>query len=124
MIAAGIGLRPSCSTADILAALHAAEAQCGRAATHLAAPHFRADAHALHAAAAATALPLLLIPSADIENAQPRCLTRSARVQAATGHASIAEACALAAAGPHAVLLAPRIAQGAATCALAGLPTS
>lgn len=46
-------------------------------------------------------------------------LTESAASRAATGLGSVAEAAALAAAGPGARLLGPRVASGGVTCALA-----
>ena len=55
----------------------------------------------------------------DLEAASARAETRSARVLALTGVPSIAEAAALAAAGPAARLILPRIKLGPATCALA-----
>jgi cobalt-precorrin 5A hydrolase len=54
-----------------------------------------------------------------LEAANPRTLTRSTRSMAAMNVHSVAEAAALAAAGPNARLLAPRIAVGPVTCALA-----
>jgi cobalt-precorrin 5A hydrolase len=51
--------------------------------------------------------------------ASDRTETRSARVLALMGVPTVAEAAALAAAGPAARLLGPRLVVGAATCALA-----
>ena len=62
---------------------------------------------------------LVFVPQADLEAAASRILTHSERVLAATGVPSLSEAAALAAAGPGARLLAPRVAVGPATCALA-----
>jgi cobalt-precorrin 5A hydrolase len=59
------------------------------------------------------------VPQAALEQAGARAVTRSQRVRALTGVPSLSEAAALAAAGPSARLLAPRIAVGPATCALA-----
>ena len=54
-----------------------------------------------------------------------RIETRSERVLALTGLGSVAEAAALAAAGPSAKLISPRLVMGSATCALAAsAPTS
>lgn len=50
--------------------------------------------------------------------------TRSVRIEAERGVGSVAEAAALAGAGPGAVLTLPRIASGGATCALALAPDS
>ena len=48
-------------------------------------------------------------------------VTRSARIEALRGVGSLAEAAALAAAGPQGRLVLPRIASAGATCALATL---
>ncbi|HTI02212.1 MAG TPA: cobalamin biosynthesis protein, partial [Acidisoma sp.] len=50
---------------------------------------------------------------------QGRCLTRSARAQREVGLASVAEAAALAGAGPGGRLVLARIAADGVTCALA-----
>jgi cobalt-precorrin 5A hydrolase len=71
------------------------------------------------AAASAIGVPLVLIPPGDLAAAATRATTRSERVVALVGVASVAEAAALAAGGPAARLIAPRIAVGPATCALA-----
>ena len=47
--------------------------------------------------------------------------TRSAMAEARFGVASVAEAAALAGAGPRSVLIVPRLAEGGATCAIAGV---
>ncbi|UFN47810.1 cobalamin biosynthesis protein [Roseomonas sp. OT10] len=118
-VVAGLGLRPQATEDAILALLAAATAEAGRRPTLLAAPAFRQDAPGLHRAAAALALPLRLLDHAALLAVQPLCPTRSAAAERATGLASIAEACALAAAGPGARLLLQRRGSGAATCALA-----
>jgi cobalt-precorrin 5A hydrolase len=70
-------------------------------------------------AAIAEALARAGLSQHDLEAAGARVVTRSARVQALTGVPSVAEAAALAAAGPASRLIGPRIAVGPATCALA-----
>jgi cobalt-precorrin 5A hydrolase len=119
MIVAGIGCRNLCPGADILAVLHDAEARAGVSATALAAPAFKSGETGLRAAAAMLGLPLHWIDDAALAAAQSRCVTASDRVRAATGHAAIAEAAALAAAGPRGRLILARIAHSSATCALA-----
>lgn len=116
MIAAGIGFRRGCSADEITAVLRAAEAQAGVRANVLAAPAFKAGDAALDAQ---FAVPLRLIGDAALAAAQQQCATFSEMARAQTGFASVAEACALAAAGPGARLLLPRIAHASATCALA-----
>jgi cobalt-precorrin 5A hydrolase len=71
------------------------------------------------AAAAARGVLLVLIAQDALEAAGPRTLTRSARSMDTLNVHSVAEAAALAAAGPSARLLAPRVAVGPVTCALA-----
>jgi cobalamin biosynthesis protein CbiG len=113
---AGIGCRPDAVAAPILALLARAEALSGHRIAALAAPEFRQDAAGLRQAAATLALPLRFIPRAALEAAQPLCPTRSEVALRATGLASVAEACALAAGG---ALVLPRIDGAGVTCALA-----
>ena len=61
----------------------------------------------------------MLIAQNALEAADARTLTRSARSMDTFNVHSVAEAAALAAAGPGARLLAPRVAVGPVTCALA-----
>ena len=117
MIIAGLGFRNGCTAADLVAVVRLAESHTGLRAAALAAPQFKADHPALHEAAAVLSLPLLLVDDAALQAAQPRCPTRSAAAQRATGLASVAEAAALSTPGSH--LLQPRLTHGPATCALA-----
>src|SRR5262249_20074314 len=71
------------------------------------------------AAASAIGVPLVLIPQGNLAAAGIRAATRSERVIALAGVPSVAEAAAPGAGGPAARLIAPRIAVGPATCALA-----
>ena len=122
VIAAGIGCRKAISAAQIEAALQTALRHHALADTRLgliAAPEVKGAEAGLRAAAAARGLLLRLIPQPLLEAANPRTLTRSARSMAAMNVHSVAEAAALAAAGPHARLLAPRIVVGPVTCAFA-----
>jgi cobalt-precorrin 5A hydrolase len=119
MIVAGVGFSSGVVAADIVALVGKASRAAGRKAEALAAPTFK-DGAQLRAAASALALPLILLDRVALERVQPRCATPSAVAEAAVGLASIAEACALAGAGPESVLLTARIAHGRATCALAG----
>ena len=122
MIAAGIGCRKAISAAQVEAALQTAlrlNALADSRLALIAAPAVKGSEEGLRAAAAARGVLLQLIPQPLLEAANPRTLTRSARSMAAMNVHSVAEAAALAAAGPHARLLAPRIAVGPVTCALA-----
>jgi cobalt-precorrin 5A hydrolase len=122
MIVAGIGCRKGASAREIGAAISAALARAGLgrdALGLLAAPAMKGGEPGIAAAATDLGVPLVLVAQADLEAAGARTATRSARVVALMGVPSAAEAAALAAGGPAARLLAPRIAVGPATCALA-----
>ena len=122
MIVAGIGLRRDCSGQELAALVARAADQAGCRPDLLAVPSFRAEAAGAVAAARYLSLPLRIVDAAALAEAQPGCPTRSARASAATGFASVAEGCALAGAGPDAVLLLARIASPNATCAIAAGP--
>jgi cobalt-precorrin 5A hydrolase len=121
MIIAGIGCRKGARAADIEAAITAALARAGVVASEL---HLVATSAAkggepgIAAAAVSVGVPLVLIPQRDLEAAGERTMTRSERVIAIAGVPSVAESAALAAGGPDARLIAPRVALGSVTCAL------
>jgi cobalt-precorrin 5A hydrolase len=120
MIVAGIGCRAGASAQDIEAALAAALAQARLGGVGVIATSAgKGGEHGIAAAASARGAKLVLVPQAEMEAAGARTQTRSERVLALTGVPSVAEAAALAAAGPRSRLLLPRIAVGPATCALA-----
>ncbi|MCE2575873.1 cobalamin biosynthesis protein [Komagataeibacter sp. FNDCR2] len=119
MIVAGLGLRSGCDMHDIIALLRAVQARAGRQADLVAVPAFRYRETGLQAAMAHLGLRLRAVTPAELLAAQPRCVTRSARAQAAVGVASVAEGCALAAAGAHSGLIVPRMTGTHATCAMA-----
>jgi cobalt-precorrin 5A hydrolase len=122
VIVAGIGCRRGASAQEVRAAIEAALGRHALAPTVLAAlATSAAKGHepGIVAAASALGVPLVLVPQPELEAAGARTATRSERVRAATGVPSLAEAAALAAGGPAARLIAPRIAVGPATCALA-----
>jgi cobalt-precorrin 5A hydrolase len=73
----------------------------------------------IEVAASVMRVPLVLVTLADLVATRMRVATRSARIQALIGVPSVAETAALAAGGPAARLIAPRIVAGPATCALA-----
>jgi len=85
----------------------------------MAAPTVKGTEAGIRDAAEARGLRLMLISQSALEAASPRTLTRSAKSKATMNVHSVAEAAALAAAGPNARLLAPRVAVGPVTCALA-----
>jgi cobalt-precorrin 5A hydrolase len=121
MIVAGVGCRRGTSAADIEAAITAALAQAGLA-NHkldlLATAAFKSDEPGIAGAAAARGVRLILVAQTDLERAGGRA-THSRRVAELMGVGSVAEAAALAAGGPAAHLVVPRIVVGSATCALA-----
>jgi cobalt-precorrin 5A hydrolase len=73
----------------------------------------------IEVAASVMRVPLVLVTPADLVAVSTRVATRSERVEALVGVPSVSEAAALAAGGPSARLIAPRIVAGPATCALA-----
>lgn len=119
MIVAGIGFRLACSAEEITTLVQQAEQVANCTAHALAVPAFKAEAPQVWVAAAALGLPVVAIDDAALAAVQPDCPTSSAAAATAVGFASVAEACALAAAGTGARLLTPRLASAAATCALA-----
>ena len=122
MIVAGVGCRKGVQAADIEAVITAAFVRSGIAISQLrliATSAVKGGEPGIAAAATAIGVPLVLIPQDDLVAAGARSATRSERVIALTGVPSVAEAAALAAGGPAARLVLPRIAVGPATCALA-----
>jgi len=122
MIVAGIGCRKGAPAAAIKAAIESALTRAGVAADALAliaTSEEKSKEPGIADAAARLGVPLVLIAQRDLKAAGDRAETRSERVVALTGVPSVAEAAALAAAGPAAKLLARRLAVGPATCALA-----
>jgi cobalt-precorrin 5A hydrolase len=121
MIVAGVGCRRGTSAAEIETAIAAALAQAGLT-NHkldlLATAAFKGDEPGIAEAAAARGVDLILVAQADLERAGGRA-THSRRVAELTGVGSVAEAAALAAGGPAARLVVPRLVIGPATCALA-----
>ena len=121
MIVAGVGCRKGTAAADIEAAIDAALADaglarlcCGRRDQ----PDCRTPEPGIAAVASSMGVPLAFVSEEDLAATGGRTRTRSDRVLALTGVPSVAEAAALAAGGPAARLIAPRIAVGPATCAL------
>jgi cobalt-precorrin 5A hydrolase len=111
---AGIGCRRGVSVAAVLAAVEAARG--GRRLDALATVPAKRGEPALAEAARTLGLPLVVGAVAD---GDPRLLSRSAASRAATGSGAASEAAALAAAGPEARLVGPRLALGPVTCAIA-----
>jgi cobalt-precorrin 5A hydrolase len=121
-IVAGIGCRKGVSAAEVRAAIEAAfagDACAGRRPGLLAAPVAKQNEQGILGAAAALGLRLMWISQTALEAAGPRARANSARSMAAMNVGSVAEASALAAAGPNARLLVERLAVGPVICALA-----
>jgi cobalt-precorrin 5A hydrolase len=122
MIVAGLGSRKGVSQAEVLAALHAALAHYRVPLADveaLAVPEEKTDEPAIHQAAQALGLVVVVIARASLRRQAARTLTRSPASLAATDAPSASEAAAIAAIGENARLLGPRIAVGPVTCALA-----
>jgi len=122
MIIAGVGCRRGAPAADIETAIRAALARAQIAANALdalATIASKTTEAGIQTAAQNLGVSLVLVAEADLLATEDRIETRSDRVRALTGLSSVAEAAALAAAGPAARLIAPRLVVGSATCALA-----
>ncbi len=122
MIVAGVGCRRGAPALDIEAAVRAALARANITAGALdviATIAAKRGEAGIQAAAEKLGVSVIVISDADLQAATDRTETRSERVLAIAGVPSVAEAAALAAAGPAARLISPRLAVGAATCALA-----
>jgi cobalt-precorrin 5A hydrolase len=122
MIVAGVGCRKGARATDIKAAVAAALARAGLGAAALdliATSAAKGGEPGIVGAASAIGARLVVVPQDELEAAGMRAETRSARVIALAGVPSVAEAAALAAAGPTARLIVARIVVGPVTCALA-----
>jgi cobalt-precorrin 5A hydrolase len=122
VIVAGLGSRREISAEQVDAAIDAALTHShlrGHQLDLIAVPALKGTEPGIQAAAAARGIVLRLITQELLEVANPRTLTRSTHSMAAMNVHSVAEAAALAGAGPNARLIAPRISVGPVTCALA-----
>lgn len=122
MIVVGIGCRRGVTVSQVDLAVREAAATSGLPLDRieaLATPAFKSGETGISEAASLLALPLHLISRAQLEAAQPACVSSSAVVRDAVGVGAVAEAAALAAAGEEATLLLPRTTHGSVTCAIA-----
>ena len=122
VIVAGIGCRKGVPATEIEAAIDAALERAGRPLARidaLATSMSKRGEKGIAEAASARGVRLVFVVAADLEVAGARGVTWSARVLALAGVPSVAEAAALAACGPKAKLILPRIVMGPVTCALA-----
>lgn len=121
-VVAGIGFRQATTAAEIVALLNRALAEAGLASgqlTAIATAADRAGEPAIREAATVFGLAPIALDAAALTAVDARVVTRSRRIEASRGVGSVAEAAALACAGPAARLVLPRIASAGATCALA-----
>ncbi len=116
MIVAGFGFRAA-ATMDSLQ--NALTATGETAISAIATPSDKARSKAIQALAATLHLPVIEVASTDMKAAPTT--TEAAKVQDKRGTGSVAEACALVAAGPEAALKGPRTisTDRLATCAIA-----
>jgi cobalt-precorrin 5A hydrolase len=122
MIVAGVGCRKAILAEQVESALEAALRHNRIEADQLsviAVPAVKGSEAGIVEAASARGVLLVLITQHALQEADLRTVTRSARSIATFNVRSVAEAAALAAAGPNSRLLAPRVAVGPVTCALA-----
>jgi cobalt-precorrin 5A hydrolase len=122
MIVAGVGCRKGAPAPDVEAAVRAALTRAGVAAdalTCIATIAAKDSEAGIKIAAAQLGVAVVLVSKTELKTASDRIETRSERVLELMGTPSVAEAAALAAAGPSARLISPRLVVGTATCALA-----
>ena len=116
---AGLGFRHATASTEILALVAQACAAAGLPLARLATAADRAGEPAVRAVAEILGRPLDAVPPEALIAVDAAVPTRSHRIEASRRVGSVAEAAALAAAGPGATLLLRRIASAGATCALA-----
>jgi cobalt-precorrin 5A hydrolase len=122
MIVAGVGCRKGVQPGEVKAVILAALERAGvdvSALDIIATINSKSRERGIEVAASVMRVPLVLVTPADLVSVSMRVATRSERTQALVGVPSVSEAAALAAGGPSARLIAPRIVVGPATCALA-----
>ena len=120
-VAIGVGFRKRCSAQGLAALVR--EARCklpdlARTPAVLATIAEK-DRPPLHAAAALLGLEVVILPKSSLASTGDRITIDSERVRACFGIPSVAEAAALAAAGPGSRLVVARIQSADATCAIA-----
>jgi cobalt-precorrin 5A hydrolase len=127
MIVAGVGCRAGASAREVEAAIAAALDRAGLDASALdmiATSAAKATEPGIAEAASGRGVKLVVVAQGAFQAAGARTVTRSERVLKLTGAPSVSEAAAVAAAGPNARLVLPRVADGPATCALASVGDS
>ena len=121
MIAIGLGCRKACASEAIVAIVRRALADCPDVdvVRRLFSLADKSGEPGLRAAARTLGYELVFLSREALAAATPRVVTHSEAAQRRFGLASVAEAAALAGAGPGAKLLEPRLAMDGATCAIA-----
>lgn len=120
-VAIGVGCRVGCRSGAVEDLVRAAlERAPGAAPTGLFTVVDKHGEAGLTEAAARLGLDLVFLPRAALRAQAPFVRTHSPHADARFGVPSVAEAAALAGAGPGAILLVARIARDGATCAIAG----
>ena len=123
MIAVGLGCRKGCAETEIVALVRATLDLLPESPTKAFALFTVAEKRGepgLAKAAAILEAPLTYLDHAQLAATAPRTASHSPRVISLFGLPGVAETAALAGAGDGAVLLVPRRATRAATCAIAG----
>ncbi|MGH6824033.1 MAG: cobalamin biosynthesis protein [Methylocella sp.] len=122
-MAIGIGCKRGCASEAIIALVERAiaAAACAGAPAALFTHAAKQNEAGLANAAKALGLPLVFLDGQVLRQVSLRAATNSPRVMAMFGLPSIAEAAALAGAGPSSVLLVARMSDGGASCAIAGI---
>jgi cobalt-precorrin 5A hydrolase/precorrin-3B C17-methyltransferase len=121
-LALGVGCARNCSPDELIALVRMSLADAGRSAFEIAGVwsiDLKSDEAAIHALAANLGVRARFFPAARLEAETPRLANPSAIVFAETGAHGVAEAAALAAAGPEAPLTLPKRKSPHATCAFA-----
>ncbi|XSG82173.1 MAG: cobalamin biosynthesis protein [Methyloligella sp. ZOD6] len=127
MMVAGFGCRKDVTGEAVAEALAMAAERCGIDPSQLdalATPAEKQHEAGFRDLATLLSLPLIAVEEEEMKQVAERALSLSSRVVALKGVPSVAETVALAAAGPSARLLAPRVASSSATlssatCAIA-----
>jgi cobalt-precorrin 5A hydrolase len=122
VIVAGIGCRAGATAREIEAVLEAAASHAKLKVGEIdviATSHVKNGEQGITDVALLRGTKLVMVAQSELEAACANVATRSERVRELIGVPSLAEAAALAAAGPNARLIAPRVVIGRATCALA-----
>jgi cobalt-precorrin 5A hydrolase len=121
MIAIGVGCRKGCTGAAIVAVVRRALATAGEppGKREMFTLEEKASEANVREAASILGLPLYFVSHQRLLREAARVVTPSARVERLVGVPGVAEAAALAGAGPNGELIVAKIVGGGATCAIA-----